>query len=106
MELVDDLTEIEFVNSESLKELDELLLTIINYIKDNYKPLHAEVNSVKMITTHLTDCKNGELKGFVFDEVKINAELFNQRKECALTYLEGFIIMLRTGDPVHVKPVE
>ena len=101
--LIEQLKDKEFVDNNSLLELDKLLDDIITSIKANYTS-DPEANSVDFITTQLQDCRIKKVDYLKPEGLTIEAETFNHRGTSALRVLEGFHRMVKAGDIVSINP--
>jgi len=102
-ELIEELKEKEFIDNNSLLELDKLLADIIASLTENYTS-DPKANSVKFITDQLEDCRIKEVNYLKPEGVTIEAETFNNRGTSALRVLEGFDRLLMAGDIVSTNP--
>lgn len=99
-ELIKELKEKEFVNSDSLLELDKLLESIIASIKENYTST-AEDSSVKFVVKELEESRIKKLDYLEPEGISIEAETFNNIGTSALAALESFYVLVMSGEVVH-----
>ena len=101
--LIEELKEKEFIDNNSLLELDKLLEDIITSIKDNYTS-DPEAKGVNFITIQLEDCRIKKVDSLKPEGLTIEAETFNHRGTSALRVLEIFDRLVMAGDIVSTNP--